>query len=345
MDTRLHSRRQHPKRGSVGIGALALALTSALAVVAFAGSASATTQAPPANTAPPTITGTAAVGQTLTAQNGTWTNSPTAFQYRWRRCDTAGAACVNIAGAIGAGKTYTVVAADAGHTLRVVVTAVNADGARSAVSAQTAVVSSPGAPDNTGRPTITGTAEEGQTLTASEGTWTGSPASFAYQWQQCDSDGSNCGNISGATTQTYAVRAADIGFRLRVEVTATNDRGKGTAVSAVTAIVDPKTAITNARPTLRIISVRFTGNTVYARFRICDDKPSNLSIIETDSRPGKVPQTRRFSTVIPPQPCGVYTRHWLPAVRFRGHGLYTITLRAKDKSGLTSLPARRSFRR
>ena len=152
-------------------------------------------EAPPANTAPPTITGTAAVGQTLTAQNGTWTNSPTAFQYRWRRCDTAGAACVNIAGAIGAGKTYTVVAADAGHTLRVVVTAVNADGARSAVSAQTAVVSSPGAPDNTGRPTITGTAEEGQTLTASEGTWTGSPASFAYQWQQCDSDGSNCGNI------------------------------------------------------------------------------------------------------------------------------------------------------
>jgi hypothetical protein len=343
MDTRLHTRGQHPKRGPAGIGALALALIFALAVVAFAGSASATTQAPPANTAAPTITGTAAVGQTLTAQNGTWTNSPTAFQYRWRRCDTAGAACVNIAGAVGAGKTYNVVAADAGHTLRVVVTAVNADGARSAVSAQTAVVSSPGAPDNTGRPAITGTAEEGQTLTSSEGAWSGSPTSFAYQWQQCDSDGSNCANIAGATAQTYLVRAADIGFRLRVQVTATNDKGKGTALSAVTAIVDPKTEITNARPTLRIISVRFQGARVYARFRICDDKPSNLTIIETDSRPNKASYTRRFSTIIPPQPCGVYTRNWLPALRFRGHGRYTITLRARDKSGLTSLPARRSF--
>jgi hypothetical protein len=342
MDTRLHTRGQHGQRGP-GIGALALALLSALAVVAFAGSASATTQAPPENTAAPTITGTPAVGQTLTAQNGTWGNSPTAFQYRWRRCDAAGAACVNIAGAVGAAKTYNVVAADAGHTLRVVVTAVNADGARNAVSAPTTVVQSPGAPDNTARPTIAGTAEEGQTLTASDGTWTGNPTSFAYQWQQCDSDGSNCLNIAGATGKTHVASAADVGFRLRVQVTATNDKGKGTALSGVTAIVDPKTAITNARPTIRIISVRFTGNTVYARFRICDDKPSNLTILETDSRPGKLSFTRRFSTIIPPQPCGVYTRHWLPAVRFRGHGRYTVTLRARDKSGLTSLPARRSF--
>ena len=345
MDTRLHSRRRRERRGRAGLGVLALTSISALVFVAFAGSAFATTQAPPENTTAPTITGTPAVGQTLTAQNGTWANNPTAFQYRWRRCDTAGAACVNITGAGGAAKTYNVVGADGGHTLRVVVTAVNAEGARNAVSAPTAVVQSPGAPDNTARPTITGTAAEGQTLTANDGTWTGNPTSFAYQWQQCDSDGSNCGSIVGATAKTFVVRAADIGFRLRVQVTATNDRGRGTALSGVTAIVAPRAAITNTRPTLRIISVRFLGNTVYARFRICDNRPSNLTIIQTDSRPGRLSFTRRFSTIIPPRPCGVYTRHWLPAPRFRGPGRYTITLRARDKSGLTSLPARRSFSR
>jgi hypothetical protein len=41
----------------------------------------------------------------------------------------------------------------------------------------------------------------------------------------------------------------------------------------------------------------------------------------------------------------VYTRHWLPAPRFRGPGKYILTLRARDKSGLTSLPARRTFTR
>src|SRR6188768_1789725 len=121
MDTRLLTRRRHEKGGRVGT--LALALLAALAIATFAGSAFAAAQAPPANTAAPSITGTPAVGSTLTAQNGTWTNNPTAFQYRWRRCDSAGAGCVNVTGAAGATKTYTVTAADGGHTLRVAVTA------------------------------------------------------------------------------------------------------------------------------------------------------------------------------------------------------------------------------
>jgi hypothetical protein len=78
----------------------------------------------PANTTPPTISGSAAVGQTLTANDGVWSGSqPISYGYQWRRCDAAGAACANIAGATA--KTYVVTTADLDSTLRVIVTASN----------------------------------------------------------------------------------------------------------------------------------------------------------------------------------------------------------------------------
>jgi hypothetical protein len=297
--------------------------------------------AAPRNTAPPTITGTPRLGTTLTAQNGTWENNPTAFQYQWLRCGTAGAGCVGIPGATE--KTYTPVAADVGHTMRVRVTAVNADGATNARSAPTAVVSPSAAPKNTGRPTIAGVARIGEELTADEGSWSGNPVSFAHQWQRCDVDGSNCFDVAGATGKAYGVRLADLGYRLRVEVKARNSEGIGTATSALTAIVAPTTRITNRRPTLRIVSIRFFGPRIYARFRVCDDSFKNLTILQTDSRPRRLSYTRRFATLIAPRPCGVYTRNWIPAPRFRGPGRYTLTLRARDKSRFTSIPARRTF--
>ena len=300
--------------------------------------------APPTNSGPPTVTGTAQQGSTLTAENGSWQNNPTSFEYQWQRCNASGAGCANVNGATA--KTYNVVGADVGNTLRVRVTAVNADGRTGADSAVTAVVTSQSAaPKNTERPTVAGTARVGQTLTAGTGSWSGNPDSFAYQWQRCDADGSGCGDIAAATAKTYLVRLADLGFRLRVKVTAKNAKGNATATSGLSGIVAPAAAITNKRPTLSIISVRFLGAVVYARFRICDDSNKNLTIIQTDSRPGVLPYTRRFTTLTPPRPCGVYTRHWTPAPRFRAHGRYTLTLRARDKSGLTSLAARRTFNR
>jgi len=328
-------------RTSKAVARLAATTSVVVAALVLAGVASA---AAPVNTAPPTISGTTTVGQTLTASNGTWSNSPTSFAYQWLRCNGGGNNCAAVAN--GTQQTYTLVGADAGHTLRVKVTATNADGSASAQSAQTAVVaplSSSAAPKNTAPPTISGTPKVGQALTASPGSWSGNPTSFAYQWQDCNVDAAVCTNIAGATGTTYGVRLSDLGFRLRVVVTAKNDKGSATATSAPTAVVTPTTPPPNGRPTLKIISVQFTGQTVYARFRTCDDSFKNLGIIETDSRPGKLSYTRHFATLVPPAPCGVYTRHWLPAARFRGPGRFTITLRARDKSGLTSLPARRTF--
>ena len=309
----------------------------------IAAAAMASPAAAPVNVDPPTITGTARQGEALTAQNGTWDNSPTEFRYRWLRCNPGGNNCVLLA---SDGKTYRVGQNDVGNTLRVRVTAVNADGSTNARSEQTAVVGSNAAPlTNTARPSITGEARVGQELTANEGTWTGNPTSFAFQWQRCDVDALNCANVVGATGRTYGVRIADLGFRLRVEVTARTDNRSGTATSNATAIVVPTTPITNRRPTLRIISVRFTGARVYARFRVCDDTARNLAILVTETRPGVRSANRRFATRVPPRPCGAYTRNWLPAPRFRGPGRYTITLRARDVSGLTSAPARRTFHR
>jgi hypothetical protein len=230
--------------------------------------------------------------------------------------------------------------------MRVRVTAVNADGSTNARSEQSDVVQSNAAPlNNTSRPTITGEARVGQELTASEGTWTGNPTSFAFQWQRCDIDAVSCLDVIGATGRTYGVRLADLGFRLRVQVVARKDGRSGTAASSPTAVVQPTTPITNKRPTLRILKVTFLGAKVYVRFRVCDDTTTNLGILVRETRPGVRPALRRFATRVSPRPCGAYTRSWLPAQRFRGPGRYTITLRARDASGLTSAPAVRTFRR
>ena len=63
-------------------------------------------------------------------------------------------------------------------------------------------------PDNTSAPTINGTARDGQTLTATNGTWANSPTSFRYQWQRCSATGTDCAGIVSATNQSYTPVAA-----------------------------------------------------------------------------------------------------------------------------------------
>jgi hypothetical protein len=103
------------------------------------------------------------------------------------------------------------------------------------------------APTNTATPTISGPAQEGSKLTASQGTWTGtdSTTKFTYAWSRCDRNGDNCAAIAGATTQDYTVQSADVGHTLRVTVTATNsDNTSGQATSVPTAVVTAAAAAT-----------------------------------------------------------------------------------------------------
>jgi hypothetical protein len=92
----------------------------------------------PVNTAPIVITGTTTVGQTLTTTTGGWSPEPTSYAYQWQDCDQTGNSCTAIAGATAS--TYTLDGIDAGHTIRVDVTATNESGVTSALSGQTGIV-------------------------------------------------------------------------------------------------------------------------------------------------------------------------------------------------------------
>src|SRR4051812_29265354 len=170
-DTGRSDMRQRASRTIAPLAAL-LAVAGLLAATAAARSTAA-----PQNTAAPTISGQTREGSTLTAANGTWSNTPTSFAYQWQRCNADGAACSAISGATK--QTYQLASADVDNPLRVVVTATNADGSASANSAASTLISSTAAPVNKEKPSISGKVAVGEDLTASPGTWTGGVRSFA----------------------------------------------------------------------------------------------------------------------------------------------------------------------
>jgi hypothetical protein len=190
----------------------------------------------PQNTTLPSISGATESGQLLTVSNGSWEGAPTiSYAYQWQSCDSSGESCSNISGATAS--SYRVLNSQVGSTLRAVVTASNSAGSVHAISAATATITA-GPPVNLELPTITGTAQDGETLNASTGEWAGTePFSYTYQWQSCNSAGGSCSNISGATSATYALTASSVGSTLRITVTANDSVGSIGATSTVSTVV------------------------------------------------------------------------------------------------------------
>ncbi|HET7043800.1 MAG TPA: hypothetical protein VFI37_03030 [Gaiellaceae bacterium] len=97
------------------------------------------------------------------------------------------------------------------------------------------------APQNSALPTVSGTPQDNQTLSAKPGNWTSSTdVNFSYQWQRCNSSGASCANIASANKQEYEVTSQDVGDRLRVVVSARNKDGTTNAISAPTDVVKAK---------------------------------------------------------------------------------------------------------
>jgi hypothetical protein len=220
--------------------------TALLVALLIPAAGSARPQIAPRNAGEPQVSGTTVQGQTLRTTNGRWTGTaPLTFRYRWLRCDTSGGGvngvnCAMIPSATR--RTYVLRFADVGHRIRSRVIASNADGTASANSNATPGVVQPastaGRPANTRPPTISGTPQQGQTLTANRGSWSGGqPQTYAYQWRRCDEVGGGCVDIGGATAATYLLTSADVGRTLRVRVTARNSLGARSATSTPTAVV------------------------------------------------------------------------------------------------------------
>jgi hypothetical protein len=191
---------------------------------------------PPVNVAAPAVSGVAEDGQTLTAGEGTWSSAgPLSYGYQWELCDGSGEGCEQIAGADEA--TISLVAGDVGSTLRVLVTATNGVGSSAASSSATSVVAA-ALPSSTGLPSIAGSLVEGGLLTASTGSWTGTPPLvYSYQWESCPPLAGECFDIPEATSSQYRPGLLDVGDPLRVIVTATNDAGSASATSPATSVV------------------------------------------------------------------------------------------------------------
>jgi hypothetical protein len=203
----------------------------------------------PSNTSLPTVSGEVKDGQTLTAGHGGWGGSPSiTYSYQWQRCDEKGESCTAVSGA--SGETYALSSSDVGDTIRVLVTASNAAGSSSSSSEATTAVL-PLAPASTAKPTISGETRDGQTLSASTGTWSGStPLSYAYQWQRCDEKGESCAAITGATSSAYTLAHADVGSTLRVVVTASNPAGSASGTSDASAAITAVAPSSSAPPTV-----------------------------------------------------------------------------------------------
>jgi hypothetical protein len=203
---------------------LATSVVIACAFAALAGAAGAAEPGSPVNELKPEVVGAGIVGERLVCGAGSWTGVVTEFTYEWLRDGLP----------IAAGVAYNVTAADKGHSLWCVVTAVGPEGTSEAESANSVAISgstrgSP--PVSVQPPEVSGKGAVGETLSCSTGTWTGTPApGFTYQWVRDVGAGETV--IESATAGTYKVTSEDAGHSLACEVTATSSAGSASRLSA-----------------------------------------------------------------------------------------------------------------
>ena len=204
----------------------------------------------PTFTQRPTITGAPVQGDTLTVHRGMWESSPTSFEDKWFRCH--GRTEEGIGGTCGAiivkngmgenepytGETYVPTVEDVGFWIEVQERATNPGGWEVAPSLAEQIAT-PSPPGNVSPPTITGSVEQGRTLTVNEGSWTNAPSNPHWQWMRCSPSGQECTSMSKATKQTLNITTKDVGHTLIVSESVENGFARSQAVNSAATVVVP----------------------------------------------------------------------------------------------------------
>jgi hypothetical protein len=232
----------------------------------------------PVNTVAPSITGNdpATIDDVLTRVEGTWSGNPTpTLAGEWYRNNVATGET---------GSTYTVTAADDNSFIFYRETATNAIGSASEDSAAVTVEDFT-APSITGSPTIAGTEEVGETLTATAASVTGNPTPVrTWQWQRSDDGSTGWADISGATNSTYLLDAADEGKFVRAKQIETNALGSDEAVSVASGEIQPSSAAGLLDPDYKGSSFAMSPDTLlYGSYSATDDISGSV----TNGDPGQ----------------------------------------------------------
>ena len=144
------------------------------------------------------------------------------------------------------------------------------------LAAKWSIAGVPTPPAMSTAPTITGLARTGETLTTSNGTWTGTPSSYSYQWQRAATSGGVYSNIASATNSTYVVSDTDAGYFIKSAVIATNGAGSSSA-----ALSSETSAVTDIAPVNRAIPVitgtARTGSTLTSSSGTWASSPTSYS--------------------------------------------------------------------
>jgi hypothetical protein len=224
----------------------------------------------PASVTAPEVTGTTLPGNTLNCSAGAWTGDfPQQYSYQWLVDNQP------IPGATGA--AYVVAREDEGHLLTCRVTATNSVAATNAASAPVAIGT---APSNATAPSITGLAQQNQTLTCAPGGWAGSaPQKYAFEWLRQ--------GTAVATGETYPVREDDVGRALVCRVTAANVVGSAAANSAaVTPDLPPPVRGVNANlePRSGLVLVKTPRAKAFTRVSLPKQIPVGTQVDTTKGR-------------------------------------------------------------
>ncbi len=191
------------------------------------------------------------LGGSLVGAPGTWTGSPDFAAMDFYSCTRADCADGVLRESLGVGYPSSYAYSkplELGRWYRLVVS-VHDPGVNMSAPAASAIVGPvlPHPPTPTTAPTVTSTPQDGADAVATPGGWHngGAPGEpeVALRWQRCDAAGAACADLPGATAATYRAVAADVGHRLRVVATGTNDGGSATSASAPSAPVAPRNTV------------------------------------------------------------------------------------------------------